>query len=208
MGKIILLIGLFSLTIGLSQNKKSSVYFEILEEEIRDSTWLEIKLVNNSNQNIWIALDTISENQTRLQFCKTELCGGIKIRENLKSQEKDTPIYTIVSTSAHDLEYFNQINGSIQDKDRIVLIPKNKILVIPYFFTLKKVQELNNQSFIEYDLSETKHKQSKITFDINYIMSKKWMDKYVGKELLLELKSKKYSPYNEYIRSNTVKFVY
>jgi len=208
MGKIILLISLFSLTIGLSQNKKSKVYFEIGQKEARDSTWLQIKLVNNSQENIWIALDTISENQTKLQFCKTELCGGIKIRENLKSQEEDTPIYTIVSTSAHDSEYYSQINESIQDKDRIVLIPKNKTLIVPYFFTLKKVQEPDNHSFIEYDISEAKNRKSNITFSISYSMPKKWMDKYVWKKLLLELKNKKYSPYNEVIQSNKVKFIY
>lgn len=208
MGKIILLISLFSLTIGLSQNKKSKVYFEIEQKEVRDSTWLQIKLVNNSNQNIWIALDTVASNQTKNFLCTNSFYKGLKMKETLTSHLKEESSYATMLVSAQNFDCFDDRESKITNKKNLILVKKGNEIVFSYFFTLKKIQKENPVYYREHTVEDIVRKEGYVTLELIYSMSSLWVDQYVDKELLQKLLKDDYVPFVNNIKSNSIKFVY
>lgn len=208
MGKIILLISLFSLTLGVSQNKKSNVYFEIEQKQVRDSTWLKVKLVNNSNQNIWIALDTVATNQNRNLLCFDAFFKGIKIQENFESHLKGEPGYSIVVFSDYRSDCFNDSPNLIDAKSNLVLVKKKNTITFSYFFTRKRNVEKQPEHYKEYIIEDNVKKEGYTTLSFNYLMSEEWVERYIKKELLRELEEEHYIPFKGCIRSNEVKFLF
>lgn len=208
MGKIILLISLFSLTIGLSQNKKSKVYFEIEQKEVRDSTWLRIKLVNNSQENIWIALDTVTSNQTKNFLCTNSFYKGLEMKETLTSHLKGESSYATMLVSAQNFNCFDDRESKITNKKNLILVKKGNEIVFSYFFTLKKMQKENPVYYREHTVEDIVKKEGYVTLELIYSMSSLWVDQYVDKELLQKLSKDDYVPFVNNIKSNSIKFVY
>ncbi len=208
MGRMILLISLFSLTIGLSQNSKSKVYFEIEQKEVRDSTWLKVKLVNNSKQNIWIALDTIRENQKRNYVCMDEFYKGLKMGELICISQKGESWIGNITVMAGNFDCTEDEEHLIKNKNKLILLRKGEKTVFDYFFTLKKMQRTNPYYYREHKIDENIKKDGHITLSFVYSMSHQWTKRYIRKELLRELDEAHYIPFIGYIRSNEVKFLF
>ncbi|WP_413512787.1 hypothetical protein [Myroides odoratus] len=208
MGKIILFISLFSFTLGLSQNKKAKVYFEIAQKEVRDSTWLRVKLVNNSKDNIWIALDTVAENQNRNFLCTDSFYKGLEMREDLAGHLKEEPSYAGMLVSAQNFDCIDDRERNIKNKNNLILVKKGEKTVFAYFFTLKKMQRANPGYYREYTIEDIVKKEGYVTLSLIYSMSSQWIEHYIKKELLQELSDEHYVPFIDKIESNKIKFVY
>lgn len=208
MGKIILFMCLFSFAFGVSQDKKTKVYFEIEQKEVRDSTWLKVKLVNNSNQDIWIALDTVTSNQTKNFLCTNSFYKGLEMKETLTSHLKGESSYATMLVSAQNFDCFDGRESKITSKKNLILVKKGNEIVFPYFFTLKKMQKENPVYYREHTVEDIVRKEGHVTLELIYSMSSLWLDQYVDKELLQELSKEDYVPFVNNIKSNSIKFVY
>lgn len=189
----------------MAQSKKADVYFEIQQIEVRDSTLLQVKLVNHSNQNIWLALDTIVVNQEKNFLSYHGFFKGRRMGEHFQ-EETIGEKYTVVITnrSSCDDEVLNAMS-KIDSPNSLILLEKGRSMFFSYFFVLKKGENSNYSDSKEY-VVDTNNK-NKYSFSMSYIMDDTWISSNVEPNVVEALEKANFVPYNVVIKSNSIPYI-
>lgn len=207
MKKLVLLIfALLSLNCSKKTNNNQNVFFEIETIKINSLDSLTIKLVNETNKNYFIILDT-SRMYDYLTLNNT-VNNTIHLKPKIFS-DKDT-VSLKIEFYINKLINNNKINpdcilkeryhtqkimNSIKKLNNIIIVKKNS------FFKFKIPFNTNfyncNRKY-SYSIKFGK----KYYFQIEYKMDEKLINKIVDKSQLLKLIEKGYFPYYEKIVSN------
>lgn len=205
MQKIVTLFFLFVFAFGMAQSKKADVYFEIQQKEVRDSTLLQVKLVNHSKQNIWLALDTIVGNQEKSFLSYHSFFKGRRISEHFEentAEEKYTMI--LVTRSSCDDEAIREL-PKIDTFTSLILLGKGESMLFSYLFVLKKGGDSNYLDSKEYVVDT--NKKNKYSFSMSYIMDDAWISSNVEPNVVEALEKANFVPYNVVIKSNSIPYI-
>ncbi len=191
--------------LAFAQNKE--VVFEIQNSFVQDSLMVDVKITNNTDQDIWFPIDTstlaydqtMSDRYTRDFFTirQNVFDKEMSINVGIKGEEGSDYFYTFGYLAWAD----RMKNKTIED---IVLIPKglSKTLSV-YFYFYHRLNSFDYYCFIDYE----NFKNGQCDFYLSYQMNPESIEKYLSKEILDELKEKGFEPYFGKIESNRVPLV-
>ena len=208
---LIIVVGLLLISCENKNLIESEVLFKIQNKEVYSKNILELKIINKSNNDYFLCLDTTSMyfnpgvdykinefiHPKPIFYLNDEIIDvGYPLSSMIRPMSLDTAHYNCVK---RNIEYSQELLEDLRKLKKILLIKSNTNVTLKLPF--------NNSQIWCNELYTYIREEGSCKIQFKYKMNKAYFDRIVDKKLLLELQQKKYKPYFKEIVSNKVPFI-
>lgn len=182
--------------------RSGGLSFEIENKEVRDSTWLEVNLYNNAEDDFWLPLDTIKANQKRNLHCSGFLYKSLNVE--LKNASNGDVLKSAVLESHGYTATCDSLSKKHFRPSEMICLKAGEYIEFMYFFTLKNSLDDFESNDISYVIPK---EETKVYVEVSYLFNREWIYREISRPKVVELDSKGYMPYFDKIESNRVPLI-